>query len=131
MTETELILTLLGETATRQIANAKQAKGFESNKVAAKGGWKGCWQRERATRKEFGGATIVTSEYNLKKLVPSKDLMSFNPKIEKTISDLAKLPGGLGQRGRSLPKSPENAKEGEISGLCGFGKPLAAKRPSM
>jgi len=74
MTEMELILTMLGETSTKQIARHKDAKGFEQNKVAARLGGS-IAGNARKQLEEQTGQSVLSKENKLGKLPPSKDLL--------------------------------------------------------
>ncbi len=91
MTEMELILTMLGETSTRQIAQAKDAVGFEANKEAASAGGKIAGNALKELEKQLG-TSVVSKENQLKKLNPSKDLLNFPAKVHDTIKAIAKVP---------------------------------------
>lgn len=60
MTDMELILTMLGEKSTSQIARAIDAQGFEENKLAASAGGDVAGSARQNLEKQLGGRTVVS-----------------------------------------------------------------------
>ena len=81
MTPIELVLTMLGETSTRQIAQSKDAQGFLQNRNAAIAGGAVAGGARKELEKQTG-KTIVSPNNNLNALPPSKDLHTFPPELE-------------------------------------------------
>jgi prophage antirepressor-like protein len=84
MTEMELILTMLGETSTKQIARHKDAKGFEQNKSAAKSGGR-IAGNARKELEEQTGQSVLSKENKLGKLPPSKDLLQLPENYDESM----------------------------------------------
>lgn len=84
MTSIELIFTMLGETSTKQIAQSRNAKGFNENKDAAKaGGAIAGGARERLELET--GKGVLSKEHNLAELPPSKELLTFPESLEESV----------------------------------------------
>jgi prophage antirepressor-like protein len=84
MTGIELILTMLGETATKQIAIAKDSRGFYENKVSAQAGGRIAGNTRRELEAQVK-QTVVSSENNLKRLPPAKDLLELPPSFKESM----------------------------------------------
>jgi hypothetical protein len=74
MMEMELILTMLGETSTKQISKHKNAQGFKENQKAAFLGGKIAGNAGKELEAQTG-QSIISKENKLGKLPPSKDLL--------------------------------------------------------
>jgi DNA-damage-inducible protein D len=85
MTSIELILTMLGETSTKQIAQAKDAHGFFANRDAAKAGGEIAGGARRHLELKTG-EKVVSETNNLEALPPSKDLLKFPEDLEEQVS---------------------------------------------
>jgi DNA-damage-inducible protein D len=92
MTPIELILTMLGETATKQIAQSRDAKGFYANKQAARSGGEIAGGARRKLEKETG-KPVLSAGNNLRASGPSKELLTFPPSLEEKVSKFAKSKG--------------------------------------
>lgn len=88
MTSMELILTMLGETATKQIAQSRDAQGFDQNKAASEAGGKIAGGARTQLEKETGN-TVISRSNNLKSLPPSEDLLESPPSLEESLKKLA------------------------------------------
>lgn len=89
MTKLELVLTMLGETATKEIADAKNAIGFSENKSAAKLGGHVAGN----ARKEIEASTgqpVLSKDNNLAKLPPSNALFDLPENYAETVKRIAK-----------------------------------------
>jgi hypothetical protein len=67
MTDIELILTMLGETSTAELARARDAQGFQQNEGAAHSGGKIAGDARRNLEKELGRPVLSTSNFLPKK----------------------------------------------------------------
>jgi len=83
MTRIELILTMLGETATKEIAVARDVEGFQQNKEAAQAGGKVAGNARRDLEKQLGHS-VISTENNLERLGPSADLLEMPPNVDET-----------------------------------------------
>ena len=63
MTDWELILTMLGEKATTDIAKAKDAQGFDENKQAAAKGGKIAGETREKLELETGRSVVSDENY--------------------------------------------------------------------
>lgn len=88
MTRMELILTMLGETATKEISKARGAVGFGQNKIAAQSGGNVAGNARKDLEKQLGH-TVVSKENNLQKLGPSSDLMKLPDNFDDTVKRIA------------------------------------------
>ncbi|MBI5345739.1 MAG: Bro-N domain-containing protein [Chlamydiae bacterium] len=68
MTDLELIFSMLGEAATREISVNKNAKGFTENSAAAKAGGKIAGEARRKLETESGKPVISKENFNDKKI---------------------------------------------------------------
>lgn len=91
MTEIELILTMLGETSTKQIARVREAEGFAENKSAARAGGDIAGQARENLEQQLGGS-VVSKDNNLQRLPPSKDLLSIPGTLQEKIAAIAQVP---------------------------------------
>ena len=82
MTPIELILTMLGETATKQIAQSRNAQGFYLNRQAAKAGGAIAGGARKRLEQETG-KKVLSSENYLAAQPPSKDLLTFPPLLDE------------------------------------------------
>lgn len=89
MTEMELILTMLGETSTKQVARAKDSKGFEQNKVAAKIGGTIAGNARKELEAQTG-QSVLSKENKLKQAPPSKDLLKLPPNYDESMKSWPK-----------------------------------------
>lgn len=91
MTSMELILTMLGETSTKQIAQERNTQGFKDNKMAAKIGGSiagdARLKLEKVLRK-----SVISSENNLKKLGPSNEMLKLPDSFDESIKRISKVP---------------------------------------
>lgn len=94
MTEIELILTMLGETSTKQIAQAKDARGLNPNRDAAKAGGEVAGGARRHLEAKIG-KTVISNTNNLEALPPSKDLLQFPEDLEEKVGKVFKKPPPL------------------------------------
>ena len=90
MTSIELVLTMLGETATKQIAASRDAQGFFRNRQAAKSGGAIAGGARRQLEQETG-TKVLSSENKLETAPPSKDLMTFPALLEKGLKRAYKV----------------------------------------
>jgi DNA-damage-inducible protein D len=88
MTGIELILTMLGETATKQIAISRDAQGFHPNKVTADAGGRIAGNARKELEQQVGH-TVVSQDNNLKRLPPSKDLLQLPPNFKESVERMA------------------------------------------
>lgn len=84
MTRIELILTMLGETATKEIAKARGSSGFHQNKSAAQSGGNVAGNARKNLEQELGH-TVVSSENNLTRLPPSDELLRMPANFEESV----------------------------------------------
>ena len=84
MTEMELILTMLGETSTKQVARAKDSKGFEQNKAAAEIGGTIAGNARKELEAQTG-KSVISKENKLQQLPPSKDLFRLPKNYPKSM----------------------------------------------
>jgi DNA-damage-inducible protein D len=91
MSDIELILTMLGETSTRKIAQVKDAQGLEQNKEAAKAGGDIAGNARTDLEAKLG-KSIVTSQNHLKQAPPSKHLLDFPGTFQEKIRAIAAVP---------------------------------------
>lgn len=84
MTPIELILTMLGETSTKQIAQSKDAQGFAQNQRAAQAGGAIAGGARKQLELQTG-KRILSPHNNLDVLPPSKDLHTFPPELEASV----------------------------------------------
>lgn len=84
MTPIELILTMLGETSTKQIAHTRDAQGFDQNKTAARAGGAIAGGARKQLELETGKSVLSVSN-NLQSQPPSKELMTFPERLENSI----------------------------------------------
>ena len=68
MVELELIFTMLGEKATKEIAQVRDAQGFEQNKVAARVGGDVAGNARRGLERETGRPVVSRSNFLQAKL---------------------------------------------------------------
>jgi hypothetical protein len=73
MTDIELILTMLGEKSTKEIAQIRDAYGFEENKVVARVGGDIAGNARRALEAETGKKVVSSSNFLPKKLPKADD----------------------------------------------------------
>jgi DNA-damage-inducible protein D len=90
MTSIELILTMLGETATKQIAASRDAQGFFRNRQAAKSGGAIAGTARRQLEQETG-RKVLSADNNLESQPPSKDLLTFPPLLEEGLKRAYKI----------------------------------------
>jgi len=88
MTGIELILTMLGETATKQIAIAKDSQGFYENKASAQAGGRIAGNARRELEAQVKHP-VVSSENNLKRLPPAKNLLELPPNFKESVDRMA------------------------------------------
>jgi hypothetical protein len=88
MTGIELILTMLGETSTKQIAVAKNARGFNQNKFSADAGGRIAGNALKELEQQTGSA-VVSRENNLKRLPPAKDLLELPTNFKESVDRMA------------------------------------------
>jgi prophage antirepressor-like protein len=88
MTPIELILTMLGETATKQIAIAKDSRGFHQNKVSAQLGGHIAGNARRQLEAQVG-RSVVSSENKLQQSPPAKDLLELPPNFKESVERMA------------------------------------------
>jgi DNA-damage-inducible protein D len=93
MTETELILTMLGETSTKQIARHKNAQGFDQNKVAARLGGNIAGNARKELEAQTG-QSVLSKENKLGKLPPSKDLLQLPDNFDESLQVLKAVKKG-------------------------------------
>jgi DNA-damage-inducible protein D len=89
MTSVELILTMLGETSTKQIAQARDAQGFAANRTAAQAGGEVAGGARKHLEQQTG-RKVVSSSNNLEAAPPSKDLLVFPEHLEERVSEAYK-----------------------------------------
>jgi DNA-damage-inducible protein D len=87
MMEMELILTMLGETSTKQIARGKDSQGFKQNQVAALLGGKIAGNARKELEAQTG-QSVISKENKLGKLPPSKDLLQLPDNYDESIKVL-------------------------------------------
>ena len=87
MTEMELILTMLGETSTKQIARHKDALGFRQNDEAAKLGGKIAGNARKELEAQTG-QSVISKANKLGKLPPSKDLLKLPENYDESMQVL-------------------------------------------
>jgi hypothetical protein len=63
MTDLELILTMLGEKSTKEIAQIRDAFGFEQNKSAARAGGDIAGNARRGLEREIGRSVVSRSNF--------------------------------------------------------------------
>ncbi len=85
MTPIELILTMLGETSTKQIAQSKDAKGFAQNKEAAKAGGSIAGGARKQLELETG-KSVLSRDNQLASSPPSKDLLTFPKSLDDAVN---------------------------------------------
>jgi DNA-damage-inducible protein D len=91
MTNTELVLTMLGEVATKQIAGSRDAIGFVANQEAARSGGQIAGNARLALERATG-TKVLSSKNNLESLPPSKDLLKFPSTLEDGLKRAYKHP---------------------------------------
>lgn len=91
MTSMELILTMLGETSTKQLAQQRDAKGFYENKTAAQIGGSIAGDARKRLEQELG-RPVVSSENNLKKLGPSNEMLKLPDSFDESIKRMSRVP---------------------------------------
>jgi hypothetical protein len=96
MTPIELVLTMLGETSTKQIAITRDAKGFEANKHAARAGGEIAGGARKKLEVEMG-KPVMSKSNNLQSLPPSKDLLKFPQRLDESVEK--SFGKGLGEDG--------------------------------
>jgi DNA-damage-inducible protein D len=96
MTEIELILTMLGETSTKQIAQARDARGLLANRDAAQAGGEVAGGARRHLELKTG-KTVMSEANNLEALPPSKDLLTFPEDLEEKVGKVFKKPPPSGE----------------------------------
>jgi DNA-damage-inducible protein D len=84
MTQIELILTMLGETSTKQIAQARKALGFPQNFAAAKAGGQ-IAGTARKQLEEQTGESVISQGNNLHRATPSRKLMQLPPSFDESL----------------------------------------------
>lgn len=84
MTPIELILTMLGETSTKQIAISKNAQGLLGNREAARSGG-GIAGGARKQLEQATGKSVLSANNNLGVLPPSKELLTFPAELEASV----------------------------------------------
>jgi DNA-damage-inducible protein D len=84
MTGIELILTMLGETSTKQIAIAKDSRGFAQNKISAQAGGHIAGNARKELEHQVGHS-VVSAENNLKRLPPSKDILELPANFKESV----------------------------------------------
>lgn len=84
MTPIELVLTMLGETSTKQIAQSRDAQGFDENKSAARSGGAIAGGAREQLEKETG-KPVLTRKNNLDASGPSKELLTFPKSLEESV----------------------------------------------
>ena len=84
MTPIELILTMLGETSTKQIAQSKNAQGFTQNQRAAQAGGAVAGGARKQLELQTGNS-VISAGNNLDALPPSKDLHTFPAELEASV----------------------------------------------
>ena len=67
MTDMELVLTMLGETSTAELARAKNAQGFEENKGVARSGGKIAGDARKNLERQLGHPVVSRSNFLPKK----------------------------------------------------------------
>ena len=72
MTDLELIFSMLGESATKEIAVNRDAQGFEENKSAARIGGRVAGNARRELEQE-SGKPVISQENHLGRLLPVPD----------------------------------------------------------
>jgi DNA-damage-inducible protein D len=93
MTRVELILTMLGETATKEISKARKALGFSQNKGAAQSGGSVAGNARLDLEKQLGH-TVISSENNLAKLPPSEELLKLPTNFEESVKRISPVKKG-------------------------------------
>ncbi len=93
MTDLELIFTMLGEAGTTEIARRKNAKGFVSNRIAAKEGGTVAGDARKALEAKSG--TPVVSRSNYLPLIGTESGRASKP-VSKTLA--ASLPSPAGKK---------------------------------
>ena len=88
MTGIELILTMLGETSTRQIAVAKDSRGYNQNKFSAEAGGRIAGNALKELEQQTGQA-VVSKENNLQRLPPAKDLLELPVNFKESVDRMA------------------------------------------
>jgi DNA-damage-inducible protein D len=88
MTGIELVLTMLGETSTRQIALAKDSRGFNQNKISAQAGGRIAGNALKELEQQTGQA-VLSKENNLQKLPPAKDLLELPTNFKESVDRMA------------------------------------------
>jgi prophage antirepressor-like protein len=84
MTSIELILTMLGETATKEIARSRNALGLKENLVVARAGGEVAGAARKRLEQQTN-ASVVSRENNLKSLPPSQDLLKFPESLDVAV----------------------------------------------
>jgi DNA-damage-inducible protein D len=88
MTGIELILTMLGETSTKQIAVAKDSRGFYENKASAQAGGRIAGNARKELETQVG-RTVVSPENNLKQLPPARDLLELPTNFKESVERMS------------------------------------------
>lgn len=88
MTRMELILTMLGETATKEISNARAALGFSQNKAAAAAGGTVAGNARKDLEKQIGHS-VISPENNLARLPPSQELLQMPGNLDESVKRIA------------------------------------------
>jgi prophage antirepressor-like protein len=88
MTSIELILTMLGETATKQIAIAKDSHGFFQNKISAQAGGHIAGNARKQLEAQVG-RPVVSTDNNLQRLPPSKNLLELPANFKESVERMA------------------------------------------
>jgi len=63
MTDMELILTMLGETSTAELARSRDAKGFQENEQAAHAGGRIAGDTRRNFEKQLGESVVSKNNF--------------------------------------------------------------------
>jgi hypothetical protein len=98
-TEIELILTMLGETSTKQIAVARDAQGFKENQTAAKAGGEVAGSARRHLESKLG-QSVVSPKNHLKDSEPARDLLAFPESFNAKIDAIAANPPSSKPKGK-------------------------------
>ena len=93
ITSIELILTMLGETSTKQIAQSKNAIGFDRNRDAARAGGAIADGARKPLELETG-KSVLSKQNHLENKPCSDELMTFPAALEDSVEKVFKKPGG-------------------------------------
>ena len=106
MTTMELIFMSLGEAATKEFAQRRDAQGYRENSQAAKSGG-GVAGKARKDLEDQLGAPVVSTSNNLATSKPAMGLFEFPGKMKETMDEIAKLPPEPPKKRKRRKKPPE------------------------